>query len=64
MFVLYLILFLGGMAMMGYAATVTGFEALVFSGGILVVSLAVALPFALGAFERRGEVRDRAGAAD
>ncbi|MBM7461791.1 hypothetical protein [Microbacterium dextranolyticum] len=60
-FVLYLVLFLGGMGLMGYAATVPGLEGLVFVAGILLVSLAVALPIALSSFEHRGEHRGHVG---
>lgn len=55
MFVLYLALFLGGIYLMGSAFNVAGVEGLVFTGGLLLTSLAVGLPFLLGAIERRGE---------
>lgn len=56
-FILYLVLFLGGIYLMGFAFNVTDFEGLVFTGGLLLTSLAVGLPFLLGAIERRGDTR-------
>ena len=43
-FLVALVLFLGGFALMGYAFYVVGFEAPMFIGGILAVSAALALP--------------------
>lgn len=63
MFVLYLVLFLGGMYLMGFAFNVAEYEGLVFIGGLLLTSLAVGLPFALGAIERRGEPEMDSGSA-
>lgn len=63
MFVLYLVLFLGGMYLMGFAFNVAEYEGLVFIGGLLLTSLAVGLPFALGAIERRGEPEEDSGSA-
>jgi len=62
-FVLYLVLFLGGMYLMGFAFNVAEYEGLVFIGGLLLTSLAVGLPFALGAIERRGEPEKDSGSA-
>lgn len=60
MFILYLVLFLGGIYLMGCAFNVADFEGLVFTGGLLLTSLAVGLPFLLGAIERRGDARQDA----
>jgi len=46
-FVISLALFIGGLFMMGYSFYVTGFEGVVFVGGILVTSAGVALPIHL-----------------
>lgn len=43
-FVFSLVLFIGGLLLMGYAFETTGYELAMFAGGILVVSAAVALP--------------------
>ncbi|MBF4560981.1 hypothetical protein ITJ43_02415 [Microbacterium sp. VKM Ac-2870] len=61
MFVVYLVLFLGGIYVMGFAFNVAEFEGLVFIGGLLLTSLAVGLPFLLGAIEHRGEDEKGAG---
>lgn len=45
MFVLYLVLFLGGFYLFGAAFTAEAWQGLIFTGGILAVSLAVALLF-------------------
>jgi hypothetical protein len=45
LFVLYLVLFLAGFFLFGAAFTATGFQGLIFTAGILAVSLAVALLF-------------------
>ena len=39
-----IILFLGGMLLFGYAELFPGYEIFVFAGGIVAVSLAVAIP--------------------
>ncbi|MDX2376865.1 hypothetical protein M4I32_08645 [Microbacterium sp. LRZ72] len=44
MFVVALILFIAGMYLTGFAFSITEWQAFVFVGGILLVSLAVALP--------------------
>ena len=43
-FVVTVAIFLGGLLLMGYAFYMPGYEALAFIGGILAVSLAVAIP--------------------
>jgi hypothetical protein len=43
-FVLAFVMFLVGMYLMGLAFTLASFQALVFFGGIALVSLAVAVP--------------------
>ena len=43
-FLVAIVLFLGGFALMGFAFFVEGFEAPMFIGGILAVSAALALP--------------------
>lgn len=45
MFVVYLVLFLGGFWLFGLAFTVDAWQGLIFGAGILVVSLAVGLLF-------------------
>jgi hypothetical protein len=45
LFVLYLVLFLAGFFLFGAAFTATAFQGLIFTAGILAVSLAVALLF-------------------
>lgn len=60
MFILYLVLFLGGISLMGFAFNVAALEGLVFTGGLLLTSLAVGLPFLLGTLERRGDARQDA----
>ena len=37
-------LFLGGLALMGYAAEFTGWEGITFFGGIIAIALAIAIP--------------------
>lgn len=44
MFIVALVLFLGGLALFGVAFMVPAFQALVFAAGILLVCLAMALP--------------------
>ena len=44
MFIIALILFVAGMLLTGLAFHVAGLEALVFAGGIILVSLALAIP--------------------
>ncbi|MGI6879771.1 hypothetical protein [Microbacterium sp. gxy059] len=44
MFLLSLILFLGGMALFAVAFMVTSFQGVVFAGGIIAICLAMALP--------------------
>lgn len=44
MFILSLILFLGGLALFAVAFMVSSFQAVVFTAGILAVCLAMALP--------------------
>lgn len=53
-FIIYLVLFLGGMVMMGIAHELPDFQALVFCGGILAVCLAMALMMLAG---RNGATR-------
>lgn len=45
--ILSAILFIGGLALMGYAIQTPGWEAVMFVGGILAVALAFALPIHL-----------------
>lgn len=49
MFIVSLILFLAGMFAFGISFSVAGFEAIIFVGGILLISLAMALPIHLRA---------------
>lgn len=44
MFIVALVLFLGGMYLFGLAFSLEAFQGLVFTAGILCVSLAMALP--------------------
>jgi hypothetical protein len=46
-FVIALALFVGGMVLMGYAFTLTQGMAIMFFGGIIAVSLSLAIPFHL-----------------
>jgi len=62
-FVLYLVLFLGGIYLMGSAFNVADIEGLVFTAGLLLTSLAVGLPFLLGVIERHGDVGTDAGSS-
>lgn len=64
MFVLFLILFLGGIYLMGAAFNVAELPGLVFTGGLLVTSAAVGIPFIVAAAEHRGEQRNDVGVAD
>ncbi len=48
------VLFLGGIYLMGAAFNVTEFPGLVFSGGLLITSAAVGIPFLIAAVEHRG----------
>ncbi|WP_199220404.1 hypothetical protein [Homoserinimonas hongtaonis] len=43
-FVFSFVIFLGGLALMGYASAVSGFELIMFLGGIIAVAIAVAIP--------------------
>lgn len=43
-FVLSFIIFAGGIVLMGYSFEIEGFELIAFLGGILAVSVAVAIP--------------------
>ncbi|WP_396657119.1 hypothetical protein [Microbacterium sp.] len=52
MFVIALILFVGGIFAMGISFSLVGIEALVFIGGLLAVSLAIALPIHFGGWAR------------
>lgn len=47
-FIVYLVLFLGGIWMMGIAIELPDYNALMFSGGLIVVSLAVAFMMRAG----------------
>lgn len=58
MFALFLILFLGGIYLMGSAFSATTLPGLVFTGGLLITSIAVGIPFLVSAIEHRGEARD------
>lgn len=53
LFALYLILFLGGMYVMGLAFNAPAFQGVIFAAGILMVSTAVAAPMAASDFENR-----------
>jgi hypothetical protein len=44
-FVIAMILFLGGLTLMGYAFQLKSGEAFMFFGGIIAVALALAVPF-------------------
>ena len=55
LFVLYVILFLGGMIVTGLSFNVAGFEGPTFMLGILLISAALATPFTASAIERRGD---------
>ena len=44
-FVIAMILFLGGLTLMGYAFQLKSGEAIMFFGGIVAVALALAIPF-------------------
>jgi hypothetical protein len=46
-FVIALALFISGMLLMGYAVTLTSGMAVMFFGGIIAVSLSLAIPFHL-----------------
>ncbi len=52
LFVVYLILLVGGMAILGLSFA-SPFPALLFIVGLLCIVLAVALPITAGAFEQR-----------
>jgi hypothetical protein len=52
MFVIALILFVGGMVAMGISFSLPILEGLVFVGGLLAVSLAIALPIHIGGWAR------------
>lgn len=52
MFVIALILFVGGMVAMGISFSLPILEGLVFVGGLLAVSLAIALPIHFGGWAR------------
>ncbi|WP_375385151.1 hypothetical protein [uncultured Microbacterium sp.] len=45
MFILYIVLFLGGMYLFGFAFTVDSWQGLIFFAGLMCVSLALALAF-------------------
>jgi|GEM_PF-1881702 len=53
LFVLYLILLIGGMVLLGISFASPVLPALVFVAGLLCVVLAVALPISVGLFEQR-----------
>jgi hypothetical protein len=44
-FIASLVLFVGGIALFGYAFNAVGYETLVFSAGILAIVAAIAIPF-------------------
>ena len=44
MFIISLLLFLGGMALFGVAINIEAFQGVVFAAGILAICLAMALP--------------------
>jgi hypothetical protein len=44
-FTVSLVLFLGGIALFGYAFEAVGFETLVFSAGIVAIVASIAIPF-------------------
>jgi hypothetical protein len=46
-FIIALAFFIGGMLLMGYAFTLTAGMAIMFFGGIIAVSLSLAIPFHL-----------------
>lgn len=52
MFVIALILFLGGMYLMGLSFSLPMLQALVFVAGLLAISLAIALPMHFGGWAR------------
>ncbi|MCU1546547.1 MAG: rane protein [Homoserinimonas sp.] len=43
-FIVSFALFVGGIVLMGYATEVDGFELAMFAGGILTVSVSIAIP--------------------
>ena len=53
MFIVYGVLFLLGMFLFGLTFSLTAWQGLVFFAGILVISLALALPFHLGHMGKR-----------
>lgn len=57
LFALYMILFVGGMWVMGLSFNAPAFQGLIFAAGILMVSAALATPITASAIEFRGEER-------
>jgi hypothetical protein len=57
LFVLYLILFVGGIVVMGLAFGLPAFQGLVFFVGLMLVCAAVASPMVVSAIENRGGTR-------
>jgi len=53
MFIVSLILFIGGMFVLGISFSLPAFQALVFVAGILLVALGLAIPLHLGSATRR-----------
>jgi len=43
-FLISLVLFIGGIVVLGYSFSVVGYELPVFFGGLLVISLGIAIP--------------------
>ena len=59
LFALYLILFIGGMWVMGLGLNAPAFQGVIFVLGILMVSAALATPITASALEHRGDDRRR-----
>jgi hypothetical protein len=53
LFVLYMILLVGGMVVLGISFSLPAFQALVFIIGLLMVVVAVAVPITAGTWEQR-----------
>lgn len=53
MFIVALLLFVGGIYVLGISFSLPDFQALVFIGGLLLVTLGVAIPVHFGSATRR-----------
>lgn len=54
LFVLYMILFVGGIVVMGFAFGLPAFQGVVFFLGLMMVCAAVASPMIVSSIENRG----------